>query len=351
MKDRLGIAVAVIVAVAITVPASAAAQLVASHAPAVPAAKIDPNAKTSTMAPAMLVSGRPVVRVNGVELLDRDLVREMFTIFPYAQQHNGFPKELEPDIRRGALQMIIFEELVYQEAKRRKMTIPASRLAKAEADFRKQFGNEAAYRNFLRGEVNGSEAAMREKIRRSLLIEALLNQEVDAPARVTAVQARAQYEKDSAQYNHGEILHIQSISIIPPNETKAVLEEAKKRAGEAYQQAKQAKTYSEFGLLAEKISEDDFHVNMGDHKAQEASALPPPIVEAAAKMKPGDVSGLMQLGNYYTIFRLESRTPAGRTPFAEVQAKLQSDMQKKNTERLRSALAQKLSKNAKIETL
>lgn len=351
MKNRFGIAVGVIVAMAIAVTASAGAQLVASHAPAVPAAKIDPNAKTSAMAPAMLASGRPVARVNGMELLDRDLLREMFTIFPYAQQHNGFPKELEPDIRRGALQMIIFEELVYQEAKRRKMTIPAPRLTKAEAEFRKQFGSEAAYRGFLRNEVNGSEVAMREKIRRSLLIEALLKQEVEAPARVTTAQAKAQYEKDSAQYNHGEILHIQSISIIPPNETKAVLEEAKKRAGEAYQQAKQARTYSEFGLLAEKISEDDFHVNMGDHKAQEASALPPPIVEAASKMKPGDVSGLMQLGNYYTIFRLESRTPAGRTPFAEVQAKLQSDMQKKNTERLRSALAQKLSKNAKIETL
>jgi parvulin-like peptidyl-prolyl isomerase len=90
---------------------------------------------------------------------------------------------------------------------------------------------------------------------------------------------------------------------------------------------------------------------MGDHKKQEASALPPPLVQAASKMKPGDVSDLIQLGNYYTIFRLEARTPAGTTPFAEVQAKLQADMQKKNTEQFRSALAQKLRKNAKIETL
>jgi parvulin-like peptidyl-prolyl isomerase len=68
-------------------------------------------------------------------------------------------------------------------------------------------------------------------------------------------------------------------------------------------------------------------------------------------MKPGEVSDLIQLGNNYTIFRLETRTPAGITPFAEVQATLQSDMQKKNTEQLRSALAQKLRKNAKIEML
>lgn len=347
MKNRFWIAVAVVM----LGMASAGAQMVASHAPAMPAAKTDPATKTSTIVPAMPVSGKPVARVNGAVMTDRDLVREMYTIFPYAQQHNGFPKELEPDIRRGALQMIIFEELVYQEAKRRKLTIPPSKLASAQAEFRKQFASSAAYQEFLKNETNGSEAAMREKISRSLLIERLLNAEVNTPARVTAAQARVQYAKDSAQYKHGEMLHIQSISIIPPNDTKAVLEEAKKRAEEATKQAKHAKTYHDFGLLAEKFSDDDFHVNMGDHKKQEASALPSPIVKAAAKMKPGDVSDLIQLGNNYTIFRLESRTPAGSTPFAEVQKKLQSDMQKKNAEQLRSALAQKLRKNAKVETL
>jgi parvulin-like peptidyl-prolyl isomerase len=68
-------------------------------------------------------------------------------------------------------------------------------------------------------------------------------------------------------------------------------------------------------------------------------------------MKPGEVSELIPLGDSYTIFRLEARTSAGTTPFAEVKAKLQSEMQKENTEQLRSAFAQKLRKNAKIETL
>ena len=84
---------------------------------------------------------------------------------------------------------------------------------------------------------------------------------------------------------------------MPPNQTRRCKKEAKKRAEDAAKQAKQAKTYREFGLLAEKLSDDDFHVNMGDHKPQDASALPPPIVKAAGKMKPGDVSDLIQLDN------------------------------------------------------
>ena len=300
---------------------------------------------------AVPARGKPVARVNGTVLTERELVREMYTIFPYARQHNGFPSQLEPEIRRGALQMIIFDELVYQEAKRRQMTILPAQLAHSEADFRKQFPSAAAYRQFLMTEVNGSQAAMREKIRRALLIDRLLKEEVDNPGHVTFAEAKAQYEKNAVQYKHGEVLRIQSISIIPPNQSSPVLKEAKQRAEQAAKQALSAKSYRDFGLLAEKFSDDDFHVNMGDHKPLEANKLPPPIFHLAEHMKPGDVSGLIQLGNNYTIFRLESRLPSGITPFAEVKAQLQADLQKQKTEQLRSALAEKLRKHAKIETL
>ena len=85
------------------------------------------------------------MRVNGAVLTDRDLLREMYAIFPYARQHNGFPKAQEASIRQGALEMIIFEELVYQEAERRKLTISATKLNQAEAEFRKQFHSPDEY--------------------------------------------------------------------------------------------------------------------------------------------------------------------------------------------------------------
>ena len=79
---------------------------------------------TSSAVTAPKVTGKPVARVNGVVLTDRDLLREEYAIFPYARQHGGaIPKEMEPGVRQGAMQMIIFEELAYQEAQRRKMTV------------------------------------------------------------------------------------------------------------------------------------------------------------------------------------------------------------------------------------
>ena len=118
------------------------------------------------------LTGKPVVRVNGSVLTDADLVREEYAIFPYARQHGGIPKELASQIRDGAMKMIIFEELVYQEALRRKMTVPAAKMQHAEADFRKQFATPDEFNAFLQSDFHGSRQLLQAKIRRSLLIEA-----------------------------------------------------------------------------------------------------------------------------------------------------------------------------------
>jgi parvulin-like peptidyl-prolyl isomerase len=275
----------------------------------------------------------------------------MYTIFPYASQHGGFPKAMEADIRKGAIEMIVFEELLYQDARSMKVSIAPEQLSKAEAAFRKQLGS-SAYEEFLRTECQGSKQVLREKVRRSLLIEKMLDSEVEQKSVVTAVEAREYYDKNPKQFENPESLRIQTISIIPPqNGGAAVDKEARKRAEEASKLARQTKSYQEFGMLAEKLSDDDWHVNMGDRNSVQVSTLPPPVVKAAAAMKPGEVSDLIQLGNAYTLFRLVEHQPAGKTPFDAVKDKLLSNLQKQKRLELRAALNQKLRKNAKIEVL
>jgi hypothetical protein len=302
-----------------------------------------PSASTATM--------KPAVRVNGAVLTEADVVRQMYRIFPYASQHGGFPKAMESDIRNGAIEMVIFEELLYQESGRRKIPIAPEQLSGAEAAFRKQLGS-SAYEQFLRTECQGSKQVLREKIRRSLLIEKMLETEVEQKSVVAAVEAKAYYDKNPKQFEKPESLKIQTISIIPPqNGGAAADKEARRRAEEAFKLARETKNYRDFGLLAEKTSDDDWHVNMGDRNSVPISTLPPPIVKAAAAMKPGEVSNLIQLGNAYTIFRLVEHEPAGKAPFAAVKNKLQSDLQKQKRVEVRAALNQKLRKNAKVEVL
>lgn len=323
-----------------TIAASVQAQ-VASHAPTIAARASSPQAN------------KPVVRVNGVVLTEGDLVREMYTIFPYANQHNGaFPKGMEPEIRKGALQMIVFEELVYQEALRRKTPIPSASIAIAETKFRKQFGSEADYQNVLKQDFQGSKEVLRAKIRRSLLIDALLKSEIDSKSQVSMAEARAYYDKNPDKFRFPESYEFQSISVIPPeNPNPQQQKEAAKRAEEFLKQAKATNSYREFGLLAEKISEDDYRVDMGDRKTVPATELPPEVTSVLAAAHSGQVSDLIKLGSAYTIVRLNKHNLAGKKRFEEVRVLLAKDLRNQKAERLRAALNSRLRKSASVQEL
>jgi parvulin-like peptidyl-prolyl isomerase len=331
--------------------ASAGAQ-VASHAPTVFSNAPDSKTAAGPAMVALTAAGKPVVRVNGSVLTDVDLVREEYSIFPYARQHNGLPKDLAPQIRDGAMKMLVFEELVYQEALRRNITVPATKMQRAEADFRKQFTTPEEFNALLQSEFHGSRQLLREKIRRSLLIEQLLKSEVENKSVITEAEARAYYDKTPARFQHPESFTFQTISVLPPpNATAAQLKEGPGRAEKALGQAKTTKTAEEFGLLAEKISDDDYRVVMGQHKPMAVNELAPQVMNALSAMKLGDVSGVIQIDQAYTIVRLGDHTPTGKAKFEEVKAQLEKELQQKKENDLRAALDEKLRQNAKIEEL
>jgi parvulin-like peptidyl-prolyl isomerase len=316
------------------------AQMTVSHTATSSAKPAEPTAK-------------PVARVNGTVLTDRDLVREMYAIFPYARQHNGgFPKAMEADIRKGALKMIVFEELAYQEAQRRGLAVPPAKMNRALADFRKQFKNPNEFRQYMKIECHDSEKELRAKIRRSLLIDQLQDLEVSNRSSVSLADAKAYYDKNLDQFRVPETFAIQTISIMPPEKANAVqLNELRKRAEDALRQAKATKDYETFGVLAEKISEDDYRVMMGDRRAVDRAKLPPEVLKTVEAMQPGQVSELVSIEDGYTIVRLNAHKPASLRTFTEVKDELRKQLKQQKSEQLRAVLDKKLRSSAKVEEL
>jgi peptidyl-prolyl cis-trans isomerase SurA len=319
-------------------------------------------AMTHAASNSMAALAKPVARVNGTVLTQRDLLREMYAIFPYAKQHNGgFPNAMEADIRRGALSMIEFEELVYQEAKRRQMTVAPETLAKAEKQFRGQFPTEQQYREFLQTEASGSAQVLQTKIARSLLIEELLKAEVKDKSCVSLAEAKAFYQKHRERFTLPESYAVQTITIMPPASSNPrqpapppTPEQSKQmylRAQDALRQAKATKTYEEFGVLAERISEDDYRVMMGDHRTVATKDLPAAILQSVSKMQPSQMSDVIQVDGAFTIIRLNGHTPERLQQFGEVSNGLRAEMQRNKQEKLRHELDARLRKNANVEEL
>jgi peptidyl-prolyl cis-trans isomerase SurA len=295
---------------------------------------------------------KPVARVNGAVLTDHDLLREMLNEFPYARMHRGFPKDSEAEIRKNALHEIEFEELVYQEAKRRKMSISKSRLDRAIADFKKQFDSDEEFQNYLALELKGSLPQLREKVQRAILIDDLLKLEVGNKARVTPAEVRAFYKANLEHFRRPESVSLQTISLaIPENATPQQRATIRQRAEEALKQARATKDYESFGLLAEKISEDDWRVMMGDHKSLHRGRMPAPVEKVVFAMKVNEIGDIIDTGDSFCIARVYRHEDAKLIPFEQVRKDLTRQVRQQKTDALRGTLDARLRKGAKIEEL
>src|SRR5215469_1736197 len=303
--------------------------------------------KEATAVPA----GKVVARVNGAPLTDIDLQREMQAMFPYAHQHGGkIPQSMEPEVRKGALQMIEFEELVYQEAERRRMQVSAARLDKAIADLKAQFSSEQEFQTFLKIEFQGSSEQLRRAIRRSLLIDDLLELEVTRKSTISDVQVRSYYEQNLTKFRVPAKVSIQTISVLIPDEATDEQEViARRRAEGILRQARATGSYEEFGVLSEKVSDDGWRVMMGDHGAIEEGRMPPSVAQVAFGMKPGQVSDLIRTDDSYCIVRLNSKEPSRLSPFEQAKPEIRKTLQARRVEELRGALNRQLRKSATVE--
>jgi parvulin-like peptidyl-prolyl isomerase len=79
--------------------------------------------------------------------------------------------------------------------------------------------------------------------------------------------------------------------------------------------------------------------------------LAPQVVKALLAMHPGNISGVIQIEQAYTIVRLGVHTPAGKARFEDVRAQLEKELKQIKTNQLRVELDKKLRQNAKIEEM
>lgn len=337
-----------IIANLILIGSLTAAAQVASHAPAVRTG----NTAIATSATA-LPPARPVLRVNGAILTDRDLVREMLNVFPYAKQHGGkFPKDSEAEIRKAALRNLEFEELTYQEAKRRGLMVEPAKLSRAVKDFRAQFDSESQFQQYLHAEQKGSAAELREKIRRAILIDMVLKSEIENRAKLTDAQLRAFYDKNPDRFRKPDSVSIQTITIAyGDNPSPTDKQKARQQAEDALKQVKATKDYEGFGQIAEKVSMDDWRVMMGDHKWLHRGRMPAAVEKVVFAMKTGEVSGIIDAGDSFCIARVNGRENSHLVGFNEVKLQLKQDLEKQKKDELRAAFDQRLRKTAKIEEL
>lgn len=139
-------------------------------------------------------------QVNGVDISMQDLVREMNLISSRYDKSGKKSDKPMTQIRKKALDELIFRELAIQEAARQGITVGPERVDGVIKQMKTQMGDET-FRRYL-DERSLSEAELRKLIERSNLFEMITAKEIYGKIKIDDNAIRAEYEKNKGAYKN-----------------------------------------------------------------------------------------------------------------------------------------------------
>jgi len=327
-------------------------QLQSSHQPTLTM----PPASSAGVPEVAAISTKPptaqVARINGVVVTQAQVDEEIQRLFPYFAIHGGrVPEGARKQLQDQAIHDAVLHELMYQEARRRGLQVPPEAWQKRLTDIRKNFPTRKAYEETAVKQY-GSVAEFERRLRRAMLAEQLWKTEVTSKSAVTTEEARAYYASHKAQYVRPEAVWLQTISInFPKSATAEQKQEARKIAEQILAKAKAAKSYDEFGVLAEQLSQDNWRVMMGDHKWVHRGTVTPDIESAVFSLKSGETSGVVEAATGYLILRANEHQQKRQMTFDEMSATIRKGLESEKRGKRSTDFEAALRKSAKVEML
>ncbi len=278
-------------------------------------------------------------KVNGVDImLDAVLSMEAQVNAEIPQGSGPHGPQQRPDaetVRKEALYRLIFQELAWQKAGAVGIKVEQSAVDDALKTFRENVGGEEAYKQLLANE-RLSEAKLRDRLARNIAIQRIYAKEVLENISVPEVKMKEEYEKHKDQFLRQEQVDLVDVILfldVADKGSVAKAEEVLKKIRENDNDPKKL------------VQDGTFAVRDYDPRKDRDKEL----IEAARKLKPGEISGIITTGDSLHIIKLKSYLPEKQYTYDEVKSlieqKLKNDEQKLRTKEW----FEELKKDAKIE--
>jgi len=140
------------------------------------------------------------LRVNGESVSEFLVLREMNAIASqYLKPGQPRTPDIDARIRRDALEIVIFQTLAVQEARRRGMQVRPDAIDAELRKLRSDAGSDAAYQEYL-GKDGLSEAELRKIVEQDALFEMIADREIDAKIIIAEADLRKRYDAERARF-------------------------------------------------------------------------------------------------------------------------------------------------------
>lgn len=287
-----------------------------------------------------------VARVNGTPITSADLDREAERILRREVTASSTGREQEA--RRRALDIVIDQELLWQESQREGITVREQDVIRELAVLRKSVASPDALEKALR-EMEVSPDTVRHEVERRLTVMALLERRLGNGAQISEEEVRRYYDRHPAQFRLPEKIRISHIvTRIDPRWQREKKAEARVLINQIRQRLRNGE---QFAVLAREYSDCPSAEKGGDLGWFARGSLTPQLELVAFSLPAMVVSDVVEDRYGFHLVMITGRKAARTVPFAEARPKVVDYLKREKIRQEGLALARELRLRAKVQVM
>ena len=301
-----------------------------------------------TFAEEKKVSSGTAATVNGIAITQGDFDKEMERVRSQFARSGGPPSESRLEsIKKRVLETLINRELLYQESQSKGIKIGDKEVNEQFDIIKKRFPDENAYKTALI-EMGITETELKSQIREGLASQQFIDNYLVQEVKVSEAEVKEFYKNNPNMFKQPEQIKASHILIKVDNQAdKSAKDQANKKIKEIQ---KKLEAGEDFASLAVKFSEGPSNANGGDLGYFSRGQLVKPFEDAAFKLKPGEVSDIVETRFGYHLIKVVDKKPESVVGYEKVKEKIAQYIEQEKKEEVVKAGIEKLRQKAVIET-
>lgn len=287
--------------------------------------------------------------VNGTVITKVEFDRKL----NQAKQHMLNQGQQIPDDRLAQIKMdivenMIDEELLFQESRKKGITVETEAIATDLKKIKQKFANDADFKKAL-GESGLTEAELQSSLERGYVISKLIDNQIMAPIVIPDQEIRTFYDTHPKSFKKSEQVRASHILIKVDSQAEQSVKDEKRAKLQEVQ--KRLKVGEDFAVLAKEFSECPSNIKGGDLGYFERGKMVKPFEDVAFKLKTGEVSDIVETPFGYHLIKVVDKKPASVVGYEDVKDKIGQYLKKEKTGKELKGYIEELRKKAVIEKI
>src|SRR3989338_2621038 len=223
----------------------------------------------------------------------------------------GFTPERFETFKKQAMDTLLRETLLLQEAVRRGIEVSQAEVDQAVEKMRKHYPKEGDFEKLL--ELKGLNSDdLEESRKRELTVKKLMEVVAAEELNIANEDLKKYYNAHLAEFRHGEKVH-----------ARQMVTDSKEKADSLKKMLEDKTTFEE---VAGQYSLSPDRKNGGDLGWFEKGIMPEEFDRICFRLKTGEISEVVKTPYGYHVFQVLERSPAGLTPFDAVEGEIRKKM-------------------------